>query len=121
MKKSLKVLFASLLLTFISIMQFPLNTNAVERNCDLYGQYHRATSNTSHVKLKLPNGNKVNGTLWTCGCTEQVIVFDYNMHCYVSDCTMDADKGYPYIPGTASFYVPSRVYSGMPSAWKGVN
>jgi hypothetical protein len=117
MKNTLKPLFISLLLALVLIVGGAQKATATTGDCP-YGTYHEYNTR-SGVKV-LINGQYINGTLYTCSCGSEVICTDVNKYCYPSSCTIDHSFGYPYLPGTFQWYVPSALYPGTPSNWTGI-
>lgn len=123
----MKKIFSFLCLSLLLLSVFAIGGNqkafAGVRRCRVNGEYHIPNTNPQMsylVKVQI-NGNIINGTLWTCDCGTQVIATDANCYCYPSQCSIKTSAGYPYLPGSYSYYVPSTTYSGLPSDWQGVH
>ena len=123
MKKNLKILCLSLLLVLVGVVASPQKVQAGPLVCTVNGQYHvpnRSTTMTYLVKVQV-NGTIYNGTLWTCDCGSQVITSDVSRYCYPSDCSIGYSAGYPYLPYSYSYYIPSTTYAGVPSTWYNIH
>lgn len=122
MKKNLKILCLSLLLVLVGVVGSPQKVQAGPLACPVNGQYH-VPNNTriSTVTVKINSTNYL-GTLWKCDCGAEVIGCDYGggSFTYPSLCDLKQSPGYPYLPGSYTYYVPrslSYVYYGTPSDW----